>query len=167
METKRQKTFEWFVVTLKTTPLKLFLSTSAGGFAMWIEGGLWHNLVLPILDSNVKAHHDGLIVVLISYFVLALLMAYIFSRSYQKDKSVVLEGLKTGIVIGILWVFPHGLAMAGTHDTSIVYEIKNTLYHMIEQGIGGIIVALIMAKPKRKADTSLKNFPDKALMKNH
>jgi hypothetical protein len=34
--------------------------------------------------------------------------------------------------------------LAGAHDTSIIYEIKNTLYHMVEQGIGGIIIAGIL-----------------------
>lgn len=149
MDAKRNETLEGFRATLKTTPLKLLLPTLAGGFAMWVVGGLWHNLILPIFDSNAQAHHDGLVIVLISYFILAFLMAYLFLLGYQEHKSVVIEGLKMGVVVGILWVFPHGLAMAGTHDTSIVYEIKNTLYHMIEQGIGGIIIAFIMVKRNR------------------
>ncbi|MBI5353020.1 MAG: hypothetical protein HZB50_10310 [Chloroflexi bacterium] len=146
MNVNRQDTLERFGGILKTTPLRLLLSTLVGGFAMWVEGGLWHNLILPIFNSNVQAHHDGLVIVLISYFVLAFLMTYIFLFSYQTGESVVIQGLKMGVVIGVLWVFPHGLAMAGTHNTSIVYEIQNTLYHMIEQGIGGIVVAFIMAK---------------------
>jgi hypothetical protein len=146
MDAKRNETLEGIKVTPKTTPIKLLLSTIAGGFAMWVVGGLWHNLILPIFDSNAQAHHDGLVIVLISYFVLAFLMAYLFLLSYQEHKSVISEGLKIGVLVGILWVFPHGLAMAGTHDTSIVYEIKNTLYHMIEQGIGGVIIAFIMVK---------------------
>ena len=136
-------------MTPKKTPLKLLLSTLAGGFAMWVVGGLWHNLILPIFDSNVQAHHDGLVIVLISYFILAFLMAYLFLLSYQEHKSVIGEGLKIGVLVGILWVFPHGLAMAGTHDTSIVYEIQNTLYHMVEQGIGGVIIAFIMVRRNR------------------
>ncbi len=55
-----------------------------------------------------------------------------------------------GIIIGILWVFPHGLAMAATHETSILYEFKNTLYHMIEQGIGGLIVFCVYNYSTRK-----------------
>jgi|TARA_Y100000294_G_C8475494_1_gene304550 hypothetical protein len=36
--------------------------------------------------------------------------------------------------------------MAGAHGTSIIYVLKNTLWHMIEQGIGGMAVAYIMRK---------------------
>lgn len=130
---------------MKTKPMKLLLSTLIGGFGMWVIAGLWHNLILPNIDRSIQAHHDGLALMLISYFILAFLISYIYTLSY-KGGNPVFEGLKMGIIIGILWVFPHGLAMAGAHDTSIVYEINNGLYHMVEQGIGGIIIAVILGK---------------------
>jgi len=132
---------------MKTKLLKHFVATLAGGLGMWIIAGLWHNLILPIFDSNMQAHHEGLALALVAYFILAFLMVYIYSLSYQGGKPV-FEGLKIGVIIGILWVFPHGLVMAGTHDTSIIYEIKNTLWHMVEQGMGGIIIALILGKKR-------------------
>lgn len=128
---------------------KLLLSSIASGLGMWILGGLWHNLILPNVSSNVEAHHEGLGITLIAYFILALLIAYLYSLVYKTNHSMV-NGLKLGVLIGILWVFPHGLAMAGTHDTSILYEIKNTFYHVFEQGIGGIIISLVFKYPKRK-----------------
>ena len=119
--------------------IKTSLQTILGGLSMWIVAGLWHNLILPIVNENMEAHHDGLVIMLISYFILALLMVYIFSLT-RREVSIK-EGAYVGAIIGILWVFPHGLAMAGVHDTSTIYEIKNGLYHMIEQGIGGIVIA--------------------------
>jgi hypothetical protein len=130
---------------LVSKPMKFVLSTLLGGFGMWVTAGLWHNLILPKIDSSVQAHHDGLALMLISYFILASFIAYIYSISYKGGKSVI-EGLKIGVVIGILWVFPHGLTMAGAHNTSIAYEINNAMYHMVEQGIGGIIIAIILGK---------------------
>ncbi len=127
---------------------KLVLSTFAGGFGMWVVGGLWHNLILPNFSDTVEAHHDGLGITLIAYFILAFLMAYIYLLIYKGNDSV-FNGLKSGVIIGILWVFPHGLAMAGTHDTSIIFELKNTIYHIFEQGIGGIIISLIFRFPGR------------------
>jgi hypothetical protein len=111
------------------------------GFAMWVLAGLWHNLVLPVINKNVEAHHEGLFIMLIAYIILSCLMTYIYTVT--KKEKLILTGVKIGIVIGILWVFPHGLTMAGAHDTSILYEIKNALWHCIEQGAGGILIALI------------------------
>ena len=130
---------------MKTKILKLLIATLVGGLGMWIIAGLWHNLILPMFNENVQAHHDGLGLMLFAYFILALLMAYIYSLSY-KGKRPIMEGLRLGVVVGLLWVLPHGLVMAGAHDTSVVYEFKNAVWHMIEQGIGGIIVALIYGK---------------------
>ena len=147
METKKMKfeTPAGFWKFLKLKPVKFLLSSLIGGFGMWVIAGLWHNLILPGIDSRVQAHHDGLALMLISYFILAFFIAYIYSISY-KGGNLVIEGLKIGVVVGIVWVFPHGLTMAGAHNTSITYEINNAIYHVVEQGIGGIIIASIFGK---------------------
>lgn len=118
---------------------RYFFSTLATGFGMWIIGGIYHNLILPTLNEKIQPHHEGLGITLLAYLILAFLMTYLYSVTKPEQDSLY-KGTRLGIVVGILWVLPHGLAMAGTHQTSIVYELKNTLYHVIEQGIGGMIV---------------------------
>jgi hypothetical protein len=120
---------------------KIIVSTISGGLIMWITAGLWHNLILPNLNKNLEAHHKGLGLMLLAYLILAFLMTTIYAFKLKTSKPVV-EGIKVGVILGILWVFPHGLAMAGSHDTSIIYEIKNAVYHIFEQGLGGIVIAL-------------------------
>ena len=131
---------------MKIKILKLSLSAVIGGFAMWVIGGLWHNLILPLISSNAQAHHEGLAVTLAAYILLALLMGYIFLVSYANEKSVLIKGIKVGVIIGIIWVFPHGLSMAATHGDSITHEFANGLYHIFEQGIGGIIIGAILGR---------------------
>jgi len=130
---------------MKSKLFKYLFSSLASGLAMWILAGLWHNLVLPLLDENIEAHHEGIGIMLIAYFILAFLMVYLYEKIHKKQKLVI-EGLKIGVVVGILWVFPHGLAMAGAHNTSILYEINNTIWHIVEQGVGGIIIAMISSR---------------------
>ena len=130
---------------------KLIISTTASGLGMWIVGGLWHNLILPNINSKLEAHHEGIGIMLIAYFILAFLMAFLYLQ-INKTNNLITDGLKLGVLIGILWVFPHGLAMAGTHNTSILYEIKNGIYHIFEQGIGGIIISLVFKYSKRKIE---------------
>lgn len=118
---------------------KYLVSTLASGLGMWIIGGVYHNLVLPFFNGKIEPHHEGLGITLIAYLILALLMTYLYSITKVKDDSLY-KGVQLGVLVGILWVFPHGLAMAGTHQTSIVYEVKNASYHVIEQGVGGILI---------------------------
>ena len=119
---------------------KLLLATLLGGLGMWIVAGIWHNLIMANLYEHVHARHEGLGILLVAYFVLAVLMAYMYPLGYKGRKPIV-EGVRFGAIIGLLWVFPHGLAMAGAHGTSIMYVIKNSLWHIVEQGIGGVIIA--------------------------
>lgn len=129
-------------MAVKVTNWKnLMIATLSSGLGMWIIGGLWHNLILPNVNSKIEAHHEGIGIMLIAYFCLSFLMVYLYLQI--NNKHTILNGLKLGIIIGVLWVFPHGLAMAGTHETSILYEFKNTLYHIFEQGIGGIIIGAL------------------------
>ncbi len=126
------------------------LSTLFSGLGMWIIGGFYHNLILPAVDENIHPHHEGLGIVLIAYFILAFLMTYLYQLNSASPNSLI-KGIKFGVIIGILWVFPHGLAMAATHETSVLYEIKNTLYHVIEQGIGGMIISLVFKYAKSRS----------------
>ncbi|MBW1767655.1 MAG: hypothetical protein JRF49_07320 [Deltaproteobacteria bacterium] len=130
---------------------KLFLATLSGGFGMWVIAGIWHNLIMAKLYESVHATHEGLGLLLVAYFILALLMSYIYPLGYKGGKPI-WEGLRFGIVIGILWVFPHGLAMAGAHGDSISYVFKNAAWHMVEQGLGGIIIGLIYGRFKAVAE---------------
>ena len=129
---------------MNKTAYKTFLATIASGLAMWVVAGLWHNLVLPAVNSSAEAHHEGLIEMLIAYLILAGLMTYFYTTA-RKDR-VFAAGLLTGVLVGFLWVFPHGLTMAGAHQTPILTEMKNAIWHCFEQGVGGVIIALIKRK---------------------
>ena len=126
---------------LKKTLFAL-LAALASGFGMWVTGGIWHNLILANLYPDQNPVHEGLSILLIAYFILGGFMAYLYPLIYSGEKPLV-DGLIFGAIIGLLWTFPHGLAIAGTHGDSIMYEIQNSTYHMLEQGIGGIILAFV------------------------
>jgi len=124
---------------------KLLLTAVPGGFGMWVVAGVWHNLIMAHLYAEVHATHDGIGLLLIAYLILALLMSYLYQLSYRGG-SPIMEGVKIGVVVGILWVFPHGLAMAGAHDESLPYVFKNTAWHIVEQGVGGLLIGLVYLK---------------------
>ncbi len=118
---------------------RMTIASFISGFGMWVVGGLYHNLIMPAVNENMHPHHEGLGVTLIAYILLGLLMSYFYLNSKDKNDSFV-KGIKIGAIIGVLWVFPHGLTMAAVHESSISYQVTNTIYHIVEQGIGGIII---------------------------
>jgi uncharacterized membrane protein YvlD (DUF360 family) len=116
----------------------LVIAALASGIAMWILAGLWHKLLaVAFYARETHANHEGIGIIFLAYLILALLMAYLFPINSMATQPV-MTGLTFGIVIGLLWVFPHELAMAGAHGKSLVYVFKNAAWHVVEQGIGGI-----------------------------
>ena len=131
---------------------KFVLTTIVGGAAMWAVAGIWHNLIMASLYEKRHAEHEDIILLLGAYFILALFMSYLYPL-FNKVENRFLNGLLFGSIIGLLWVFPHDLALASAHNTSLFYAIKNGAWHMVEQGIGGIVIASLLGKnnaPKRE-----------------
>jgi len=124
--------------------IKTFLVTSiAASFSMFIFAGLWHELAMAAFyESETHATHGGTGIIFLAYLVLGILMTYFYYLVF-KEKQPWKSNLKFGILVGLLWVFPHELAMAGAHDTSILYVIENAIWHMVEQGIGGITLGVV------------------------
>lgn len=129
---------------------KLLISTLASGFAMWFIAGLWHTILAANFYRNETASdHEGLGIIFIAYLILGFIMSSLYQYGF-KNKLSIINGLLFGGIMGILWVFPHELAMAGAHGESISYVIKNALWHIIEQGIGGIVIVLVYKYPIHK-----------------
>ncbi len=124
---------------------KFMLATLAGGITMCVVAGIWHNVIMANLYNKQHAEHEDIALLIIAYLILAMFMSYLYPL-FHKVENRVLNGLLFGSIIGLLWVFPHDLAMAGAHNTSLFYAIKNGAWYMVEQGIGGIVIALILGK---------------------
>jgi len=125
---------------------KIIFSSLVAGICMWLLAGLWHKIVaVAFYTVETEATHEGTGIIFIAYLVLAFIMTYLYSN-YHKSQRILLDGLKFGMIMGLLWVFPHELAMAGAHGESLVYVFKNALWHMVEQGVGGIVIALVYNK---------------------
>jgi hypothetical protein len=125
---------------------KLLLITLVAGITMWLFAGLVHEVIFPkFFADETEATHEGTGIIFLAYIILGLLMSYLYSLTYKGGRPAI-EGLKLGILIGILWVFHHELAMAGAHGESISYVFINGAWHMIEQGVGGILIGLVYAK---------------------
>lgn len=121
----------------------------ATGACMWVVAGLWHNLVVPALYAGAgHASHDGIGVLLVAYLILAGIMGSLYVQGRRGGRprplgEALWDGLCLGALVGLLWVFPHELALAGAHGDPLLYVSQNAAWHAVEQGIGGVVLAAI------------------------
>ena len=74
--------------------------------------------------------------------VIAILMAYTYPIGY-KGGSAVKEGFRFGALIGLIWVLPVSLIFSGAWNYPLVAVIVDSAWHIVEQGVTGIVIAMI------------------------
>jgi hypothetical protein len=128
--------------------MKIGFSALAASIAMWIVAGVWHEQVASrFYAPQTHADHEGIAIIFSAYLLLGTLMAILYPR-FNNNRRPIIFGMMFGCIIGFLWVFPHELAMAGAHGTSLGYVFRNGAWHVVEQGIGGLIIGAFYAKKK-------------------
>lgn len=125
---------------------RFILAAFVSGLVMWVVSGIWHNLILVQFYTVEKgAEHEGILILFIAYIFLGIFMTYFYSK-LKKGDNYWFEGVKFGMIMGLLWVFPHELAMAGAHSEPLDYVFKNAIWHLVEQSFGGIVIAVFYRK---------------------
>jgi hypothetical protein len=122
---------------------KLALSTIVGSVVMLVLGGLWHGVIMAKMFSPMPV----LQLVAVAYVILALLMSYAYPIGY-KGGSAVKEGLRFGAFFGLVWILPLQLIFYASGQLTINFVITEALWHVVEQGVGGIAIALTYSKLK-------------------
>ena len=124
-----------------------FLGAAVGGaIVMWLLGGGWHMLIMSeYYAGNSVAEplaEPRMPFIIIGYVILALLMSYIYPKGYSGGGVV--EGLKFGVLMGLVWVLPHAVILHGVYyGATGKLILVDAIWHLVEQGIGGIVIALI------------------------
>jgi hypothetical protein len=129
---------------------KCIISWIASFIAMFVLAGLWHMLImesfytsnsyLPNRESPMMGY------IALGYLLLAALMAHIYPKGYSGG-SPVKEGLKFGVLIGLLWILPHTIVLYGVKNSGTrVLILVDAIWHLVEEGVGGIIIGAIYGK---------------------
>lgn len=127
---------------------KKYLTASVSGFiVMFILGWIGHELILSAINSgpdpleSVMRSEPNIIGIAVAYLILALLMAYIYPKGVEEG-SKLSNGLKFGIIIGLIFELPMAVILYSILDgITISMVLTEGVWHMIEQGIGGIAIA--------------------------
>lgn len=126
---------------------KKIASGLAASLVMLILGGAWH---MGIMSSFYKMYapstapaNPNILIIAAGYLVLGFLMVHLYTMFENKTIST---GLILGIIAGILWVTPHGIIMIAANGIPSHFILVDGLWHVVEEGIGGLVLALVYSK---------------------
>ncbi len=131
-------------------------STILAFIVMFILGGLWHAVLMvdfykELLTPESREPHQ-IQFIASGVFLLALSMAYLYPKGYRGG-SPIKEGLVFGVIMGLIWIIPHGLVMHGMTATSGKLLLVDGLWHLFEQGMGGIVIASVYGRDSESTST--------------
>lgn len=131
---------------------KFLLGALAAFVVAFLLSGLWHVLLMAdFYETNAAgAMREPPLFwsIALGYVVVGLIMSYMYPKGYEGG-SPVGEGLKFGAVIGLLWWFATGLVLYGAQEGPFSIVLVDGAWHVIEEGLAGIAVALVYGRRGR------------------
>jgi hypothetical protein len=131
--------------------MKLILSTLGAFGAMFVLAGLFNMAIAAdFMRSNFEPgmvrHPPNMVLILLGYLVLAFIMAILYPLFSGTYRSLLMHGLRFGMIMGLVWMFPFSLVLHGAYNFPSAAIFIDTGWALIEQGIGGIVISLIYGR---------------------
>jgi hypothetical protein len=129
--------------------MRKFVFFIVPGLVMFTLGGLWNSVLLakffaghaPIIARPPAEVRLGIIVA--AYGLLTAFMAFLFTQSFpQKPGS--LAGFQFGSLFGVIMTLPVYLLLYAVWNVSLSALLVDVLWHGLEQGVGGILMAALL-----------------------
>ncbi len=132
---------------------KVILAWIAGFVVMFLLSGLWYMVLMESYYSeqfsDVARTEPMMLWIAAGYLVAALLMAIIYPMGY-KGGTPAGEGLKFGILVGLLMAVPTGLIFYGVNTIPPSGTMVDTIYQVVDKGIGGIVIGLVFGRGQKE-----------------
>lgn len=126
---------------------KLLLATVSGFVVMFLLSWLGHVVIISgMLEtspmSSIERESPLIYGLVAAYLILAFLMAYLYPKGIEGE-SVFGNGIRFGVLIGLLITGPISLILYSIITTPFSRVIVEVVWHMIEQGAGGVVIAYV------------------------
>ena len=129
---------------------KFFTAIFAGFLAMFLLAGVWNWFIVReyvVQDVPILLETPNMVFLVAGYLVLSFLMVSLYPR-FSKGGNFLIEGLKFGVIISLLWMLPFNLVLHGVYEFPKIVLVVDALWALVEQGAGGIAIAFIYSRKK-------------------
>jgi hypothetical protein len=128
---------------------KLLLATLASFATMFIVAGVTHVVLFktwflnhPGLATNINRPQPLMQYTVVAGLIVAFFMSYLYPKGVEGSNKI-MQGLKFGIMVSILLFTCSLIQYAFTTTLSMSAILMDAVLHAIEQGLGGIVIALV------------------------
>lgn len=129
-------------------PKKMLMAWIGGLVAMMALAVPFHTMLMKDIFMPPTPVPPQMHFVMLAYALVAFIMSYMYPIGY-KGGSPVVEGIRFGVVMGVMFSLPREMVIYGTlHPAGLGlrYMAIETVWHAIEQGVGGAVIGLIYGR---------------------
>lgn len=136
---------------------KYLLASLTGLIVMFVLAWLGHTIIMESLFEaspmeSITREMPIIPGIAVAYLVMALLMAYMYPKGIE-GSGVFGNGLRFGVLVGLLVSVPISLIMYSTlHGGTLTMVVAEGVWHMVEQGAGGVAIAYVYGKQSATSD---------------
>jgi len=138
--------------------MRVVFSGLASFLTMFVAGGIWNAVVMkgyysnhaPAIARAPEAQSMGWL--LVAYLLLATFMTFLFSQS-SRSRATAAEGFQFGALFGVIATLPLYLILFAVWDISLPFVLVDSGWHLVEEGLGGLVLALTLFRRQATAAT--------------
>jgi len=139
---------------------RIVLAVVSAGIAMFSLAGLYTGVlarafIASHVDPAMLRASPNLGLVFAGYALLAMLMTLIYARLARVTGSPAWAGARFGLISAIGWLMPYSLVLFGVYRFPYVVLPMDFGWALIEQGIGGLIIGLVLGKTATRIKTDI------------
>jgi hypothetical protein len=133
---------------------KLLLAALVSFAAMFVLSGVWYMVIAEgFYRENFPMQREQVVpwIIALGYLLLALLMSYAYPIGY-KGGAPWAEGLRFGILIGLILGCAQGLIVYGWAEVAFVGVLVDAIFAIVHLGVGGLLIGLVYGRSASSAE---------------
>jgi hypothetical protein len=132
------------------------LAALVSAFAMFSLAGLFtgvlaRSFIASNVDPTLLRPTPNLPLIFLGYLLLATVMTVLYRRVALPVASPALAGFKMGLLTAVAWLMPYSLVLFGVYRFPYSALPLDFAWAFVEQGVGGLLIGLILGHGRRNA----------------
>jgi len=125
---------------------KYIYAARASFLAMFVLSTIWYLFLMADFFAQHRpaiARAAALIqYIVLGYLILAALMTFVYQMTNKTGRPAA-HGFKVGALLGLIYFFPLSFGLYAIWQISAPAFLVDSLWHLFEQGVGGVVFAQI------------------------
>ncbi len=131
---------------------KIILAWISAFIVMFLLSMLWYGVIVSGYNAQQFANilrspqNFSMLLIIIGYLILTLILATLYPRGYSGSGGPVIQGLRFGLWMGLLWALPTALIESGSYQFPLGARLLDAAYHIVEFLVGGLVISSVYGR---------------------